>query len=269
MFSPFGYAIACRRGEDVLVYKQSFEAQQSPAKMGILSRIPFLRGVLAFILSLGMSLRAYVIANKLSSGEKDISQPPFDRGLFFKILLNSLFGFILLILLPDLLVHPLSHSLWGTSLLETVLRIALLAIYILTLSLFPSGKRLLQYHGAEHETVNAFESGAELIPEEIENYSRFHLRCGTTLFALVLLLLFFLYLPLQHLSFLLRIILKTLIFPFALPIAFELVYLALGDRRFSFLLTPGLWLQRITTKSPDREQLEVAIIALKEAIGIA
>lgn len=117
--------------------------------------------------------------------------------------------------------------------------------------------------------INAYEEGAEMIPEEVEDYPRFHSRCGTTLFALVLLLLFLFYLPLQDFPILPRLTFKTLVLPFTLPVAFELVYLAWRDRRFSFLLLPGLWLQRITTKSPDREQLEVAITALREVVPIA
>lgn len=269
IFSPFGYAIACRKGKDILVYKESFGARAAPPQMGILSRFPFLRGIFVFIFSLGMSIRAYIITHKLSSGEEGTSKTSFARDLFLQILLNLFLGFIILILLPDLLVRSLSPSFLLMSSVETMLRIAFFLLYVVVLSFFPFGKQLLQYHGAEHKTINAFESGAELVPEEVENYPRFHSRCGTTLFALVLLLLFFFYLPLQYLPFSPRVLLKILRLPLAFPIAFELVYLALGDKRFSFFLLPGLWLQRVTTKSPSREQLEVAIIALKEVVPIA
>ncbi len=270
MFSPFGYAVACRRGEDVVVYKEAFGTAQALPQMGPISRFPFLRGIFAFVLSLGISLRAYFIANRLSSGEEESSEPLCDRNLLLKIVPNLLLGFVILVLLPDFLSHLLlPYSLVLMTLSETLLRIFLLILYVLVLSLFPAGERLLQYHGAEHKAINAFEKGAEMVPEEVDGYPQLHTRCGTTLFALILLLLFFLYLPFQYLPFFTRILLKTLILPFALPIAFELVYLAWRDERFSFFLAPGLLLQRITTKSPHKRQLEVAITALKEVVLIA
>lgn len=269
MFSPYGYAIACQRGEDVVVYKESFETPHPNQQMGVIARFPFLRGIFAFILSLGISLRAYIIANKLSSGEEDVSETFFDRDLVIKIILNSLLGFIVFLLIPDILSRLFFKSMLIISLGETFLRIALLIVYVLVLSLFPSGRRLLQYHGAEHKTINAFEEGVEMVPEEVEIYPRFHPRCGTTLFALVLLLLFFVYLPLQNFPLLTRILLKTLLLPICFPIAFEIVLLALKDKRFSLFLVPGIWLQIITTKSPSRDQLKVAITALKEVMFVA
>lgn len=260
IFSPYRYAIACRKGEDIVVYKESFIPNSFLSHRFLLSRLPFLRGILAFLLSLSMSLRAYFISAKLAS----------ERGLIGKIFLNFLLAFLLLLLLPDLLSRSFfpNHFLLG-SIFEALLRIVLLISFLLIFSLSPSGKRLLQYHGAEHKTINGFEDEAELTPEGLQSYPTIHIRCGTILFALALLLLFFLYLPFQNLVLPLRLFCKTLLFPLSLPIAFELVYLALRDERFHFLLVPGIFLQLITTKQPTREQLEVAIAALKEVVGIA
>jgi uncharacterized protein YqhQ len=215
-----------------------------------------------------MSLRAYLISNKLTSSD-DVQRVSIDKGFLVKILLNSFLAFTLLLLLPDLVSRIFSPSLFFASLSETIARILSLILYIFVFSLFPSGKRLLQYHGAEHKVINGFEDGAELTPDELQSYPTIHIRCGTTLFALVLLLLFFLYLPLQDLALPLSLFCKALLLPFALLIAFEFIYLALRDERFYFLLIPGLLLQRITTKQPNKEQLEVAIAALKEVVGIA
>lgn len=265
MFSPYGYAIACKREGDILVYHESFANNQPSFQMGLLSRIPFLRGIVAFLSSLGISLRAYLISHKLSKGE-DSSFRDFDQWLFLQLLLNSFLAVLLLVILPDIFAHLIASNFLFISFWETLLRIFLLIVFLYVFSLFPSGKRLLQYHGAEHKTINAFEAGAELVPEEVEIYPTLHTRCGTTLFALVLLILFILYLPFQNTDFITRILTKIVVFPFSLPIAFELIYLAWQDKRFSFLITPGLLLQKITTREPGKEQIEVAIIALQEVV---
>jgi uncharacterized protein YqhQ len=268
IFSPYCYAVACRKGEEVVIYKESFPNISPLPQSNFISRLPFLRGIFAFFISLAMSLRAYLISNKLSSAE-DVQKVSIDKGFLLRVVLNLFLAFVLFLLLPDLISRLFSSSLLLASLSETIIRISFLILYILLFSLFPSGKRLLQYHGAEHKVINGFEDGAELTPEGLQSYPTIHIRCGTTLFALVLLLLFFLYLPLQGLALPLSLLCKTLIFPFALPIAFEFIYLALRDERFYFFFIPGLLLQKITTKQPNKEQLEVAIAALKEVVGIA
>jgi uncharacterized protein YqhQ len=268
IFSPYCYAVACRKGEEVVIYKESFPTISPLPQSNFLSRLPFIRGIFAFFISLAMSLRAYLISNKLSSS-KDVQKVSIDKPFLLKAFLNLILAFVLFLLLPDLISRLFRSSLILASLFETIVRILFLIFYILLFSLFPSGKRLLQYHGAEHKVINGFEDGAELTPEGLQSYPTIHIRCGTTLFALVLLLLFFLYLPFEGLAFPLSLLCKTLLFPLALPIAFELIFLAMQDERFRFLLIPGLLLQRITTKQPDNEQLEVAIAALKEVVGIA
>ena len=268
IFSPYCYAVACRKGEEVVIYKESFPNISSLPQSNFFSRLPFIRGVFAFFISLAMSLRAYLISNKLSSSE-DVQKVSIDKPFLLKAFLNLILAFVLFLLLPDLISRLFRFSLLLASLFETIVRILFLIFYILLFSLFPSGKRLLQYHGAEHKVINGFEDGAELTPEALQSYPTIHIRCGTTLFALVLLLLFFLYLPFEGLAFPLSLLCKTLLFPLALPIAFELIFLSMQDERFRFLLIPGLLLQRITTKQPDNEQLEVAIAALKEVVGIA
>jgi uncharacterized protein YqhQ len=268
IFSPYCYAVACRKGEEVVIYKESFPTISPLPQSNFFSRLPFIRGIFAFFISLAMSLRAYLISNKLSSSE-DVQKVSIDKPFLLKAFLNLILAFVLFLLLPDLISRLFRSSLILASLFETIVRILFLIFYILLFSLFPSGKRLLQYHGAEHKVINGFEDGAELTPEGLQSYPTIHIRCGTTLFALVLLLLFFLYLPFEGLAFPLSLLCKTLLFPLALPIAFELIFLAMQDERFRFLLIPGLLLQRITTKQPDNEQLEVAIAALKEVVGIA
>ena len=268
IFSPYCYAVACRKGEEVVIYKESFPNISPLPQSNFLSRLPFIRGIFAFFISLAMSLRAYLISNKLSSAE-DVQKVSIDKGFLLRVVLNLFLAFALILLLPDLISRLFSSSLLLASLSETIFRISFLILYILLFSLFPSGKHILQYHGAEHKVINGFEDGAELTPEGLQSYPTIHIRCGTTLFALVLLLLFFLYLPFEGLAFPLSLLCKTLLFPLALPIAFEFIYLALRDERFYFFFIPGLLLQRITTKQPNKEQIEVAIAALREVVGIA
>ncbi len=261
MISPLGYVIACRKGEDIILYKELFSPGHLP-KWRLL-RFPLVRGILSLFSSLYLSIKALMISyNLFSEGqiykEKDWKLPTA------KILSNFLLGFLFFLVLPDLLSRGFFSSfLWG-NFMELILRTLSLLLYILFVSLTKEGKHLLQYHGAEHKVVNAYEHGAELLPEGVAGYSRLHPRCGSTLVAFLLLFSFLLFMPSQNLALLPRLLAKLFLLPLSLSLAFEIILLTYSKPRFAFLLAPGLWFQRLTTREPTPDQLEVAIAAIKE-----
>jgi uncharacterized protein YqhQ len=160
------------------------------------------------------------------------------------------------------------------------IRVALFILYVWGISLLGDFKRVFAYHGAEHKSIFAFESGAKLTPEDVVTYSRRHPRCGTSFILIVAIFAIFIYSISDTLFAVLHGHAPALMVRFAIHLAllplvaggsYELLKLS-GKTRNSpitrVLIAPGLWIQNITTKEPTRDQIEVAIVALESAMGI-
>jgi uncharacterized protein YqhQ len=174
--------------------------------------------------------------------------------------------------------HPANPLLFNGS--AGIVRIALLIGYMWALSFLPDIRRLFQYHGAEHKSIFSHEGGFGLAPEAIEAQPRFHPRCGTSfilIVALTCILFFSLFdafvlhgLGLAYPNFLVRFLVHLPFVPAVAGLSFELLKLS-AKRQDSVwvraMTKPGLWLQRITTREPDRDQIEVAIVSAKAALG--
>jgi uncharacterized protein YqhQ len=155
-------------------------------------------------------------------------------------------------------------------LVEGLLRVTVLIAYMALVSLLPDIRRLWAYHGAEHKVINAFEANEELTPETVEPYSVIHPRCGTAFMLWVMVIAIFVYWVLGllagHLSLLWLITSRIVMLAPIAGIAYELIRFAgkhRSSRVLAKLLAPGLWLQRLTTREPSRDQLEVSIAAFK------
>lgn len=158
------------------------------------------------------------------------------------------------------------------------IRVILLLLYLLGIARLNDVRRLFQYHGAEHKSVFAFEQGSSLVPHAAMTYSRFHPRCGTSFLLIVvfvsvlafsvvdgILLLF-----MEKLTLPLRLAVHLPLVPFVGGLAYEVIKFSAKRTETTmgrFLVAPGLWLQRITTQEPDERQLEVALVALRCALG--
>lgn len=163
---------------------------------------------------------------------------------------------------------------WLKPLVEGLLKIAIFILYLVLVSKTKDIKRVFQYHGAEHKTIFCYESGAELTVENCRRQTRFHPRCGTSFMVLML----FVGIALGYVVLalfpavanyrLLWVLLKILIVPLVCGLGYELIKLCGRYDNFltKIIATPGLWVQRITTKEPDDRMLEVAICALKQVI---
>ena len=163
---------------------------------------------------------------------------------------------------------------WLKPLVEGLLKIAIFILYLVLVSKTKDIKRVFQYHGAEHKTIFCYESGAELTVENCRRQTRFHPRCGTSFMVLML----FVGIALGYVVLalfpavanyrLLWVLLKILIVPLVCGLGYELIKLCGRYDNFltKIIATPGLWVQRITTKEPDDSMLEVAICALKQVI---
>jgi uncharacterized protein YqhQ len=159
---------------------------------------------------------------------------------------------------------------------EGVLRLALFLAYLAAIGLMPDIRRVFQYHGAEHKTINAYENGARLVPEEVQRFSVQHPRCGTSFLLGVLVISIFLFAPLNFssvegpLGIVLRLGSRLILIPVVAGIAYELLRFSAKHQKnalVKLLIAPGLALQKLTTREPDLNMLECAIAALTPVLA--
>jgi uncharacterized protein YqhQ len=239
-------------------------------------RLPVVRGVVALGESLAIGFRALsVSANYAAQEEAQGDEEPAEIGrwaLAFAFLVAI--GFALMIfkvgpaLLADLL--PISSGGWFV-IVEGVIRVTVFVLYLTVLSFIPSLRRVFQYHAAEHKAINAYEAGEELTPENAQRHSLIHPRCGTAFLLWVMVVSVFVYALLGRPPWYWLITSRIVLLPVIAGIAYELIRYAgkhADNRILMTLLAPGLWLQRLTTREPTLDQLEVSIKALKEVLDL-
>jgi len=147
--------------------------------------------------------------------------------------------------------------------------VTIFVAYLLVISLLPDLRRVFQYHAAEHKVINAYEAGEELVPERVQRFSLIHPRCGTAFLLWVMVIAIFVFAFCGRPTWYWLIASRILLLPLIAGLAYELIRFAgrhTGNRALMALLAPGLWLQRLTTRQPSLDQLEVSIRALKEVL---
>lgn len=157
---------------------------------------------------------------------------------------------------------------WFRNLIQGLIKIAIFVGYILLVSLMPDIKRTFEYHGAEHKSIACYEAGAELTPENAAKYTRLHPRCGTSFIFVVMIISILVFSILPWSNVLLRFVLQLVFLPVVIGLSFEFImYAGKHDNILTKLLSaPGLAMQKITTREPSLEQLEVALTSLKAAM---
>lgn len=157
---------------------------------------------------------------------------------------------------------------WFRNLIQGLIKIAIFVGYILLVSLMPDIKRTFEYHGAEHKSIACYEAGAELTPENAARYTRLHPRCGTSFIFVVMIISILVFSILPWSNVLLRFALQLVFLPVVIGLSFEFImYAGKHDNILTKLLSaPGLAMQKITTREPSLEQLEVALTSLKAAM---
>ncbi|SCY06449.1 Uncharacterized conserved protein YqhQ [Lachnospiraceae bacterium XPB1003] len=270
------YAVAVRK-PDGKIEVDTRELNYDPKSL--LRRIPFIRGIIVFAdsLSLGMNIISY----SASFYEEEEEETGFDRALKkifgkraddvvmgFTILCSVIMAIALFMLLPYGVSELLKRYVVSEGLVlltEGILRMLVFIIYVAAIALMKDIKRLYQYHGAEHKCINCIESGRPLTVRNVKRTSRFHKRCGTSFLLLVVIIGIVLCFFIRTDIIIFRILYRLLMIPVVAGIAYELLR-ASGRKDNIFLnivSAPGLWLQRITTKEPDDEMIEVAIASVE------
>jgi uncharacterized protein YqhQ len=272
MRGPRNWAVAVRTpaGEIAHVARQ---IQPLAARHWAL-RLPIVRGVVALGESLTIGFRALgVSANYAAQEEMEGDAEPAEIGrwaLAFAFLVALGFAVMMFKVGPALLADtlPISSGGWFV-LVEGFIRVGVFVAYLAVLSFIPSLRRVFEYHAAEHKAINAYEAGEELTPEVAQRHSLIHPRCGTAFLLWVMVVGVFVYALLGRPVWYWLIISRIALLPVIAGIAYELIRFAgrhSDSRVLMTLLAPGLWLQRLTTRQPTLDQLEVSIRALREVL---
>jgi uncharacterized protein YqhQ len=237
-------------------------------------RLPVVRGVIALGESLSIGFRALsVSASYAAQEEAEGDAEPAEIGrwaLFFSFAVAIGFALMLFKVGPALLADllPIRSGGWFV-IVEGLIRVSVFVAYLSLLSLIPSLRRVFQYHAAEHKAINAYEAGEELTPAVAQRYSLIHPRCGTAFLLWVMVIGVFVFALFGRPAWYWLIVTRIALLPVIAGIAYELIRFAgkhAENRALMTLLAPGLWLQRLTTREPTLDQLEVSIRALREVL---
>jgi uncharacterized protein YqhQ len=243
-------------------------------------RLPIIRGVMALGESLAIGFRALAIsANYAAQEEAKEGEDPqevsteLSRGaLIFAFAVAIGFAVMLFKVTPGLLTELLPVDGTGSFVvIEGVIRVSIFVLYLFLISLLPDLRRVFQYHAAEHKAINAYEAGEELEPEVVQRYSLIHPRCGTAFMLWVMVIAVFVFAFFGRPVWYWLIAERILLLPLIAGIAYELIRFAgkhQDNKILMTLLAPGMWLQRLTTRQPTLDQLEVSIRALREVLAL-
>jgi uncharacterized protein YqhQ len=167
-------------------------------------------------------------------------------------------------------VNPVFGEQFVFNLVDGLIRIGLFLLFVWGVSLWKDIRRVYEYHGAEHKTVFAFENGDPLTAAEVQKYTTFHPRCGTSFLMTVMIISMVVYMLIPVHTFWARFGIRIALLPLIAGVSYEIIRFAAKHRGslFALMTAPGLWLQRITTQPPDDSQVECAIIALDEAMAL-
>jgi uncharacterized protein YqhQ len=256
------WAVAVRR-PDGDVYQEG-HGIDSVAKRYRILRWPGFRGVIALGQALSIGIKALTISANQSAEEEQKLTP---RQMAFSMTIALVIFIGIFIVLPAV-VSNFARDQVGSGILlnvaEGIFRVLLFLGYLWLIGRMREIRRVFEYHGAEHKTIAAHEHGVELEPAEVDRFSTLHVRCGTNFLLIVMILTIFVFAFFGTPTLPWRIGSRILAIPIIAGLAFEALRLGARFHRsmvMRALMAPGLWLQKITTKPPSRDQIEVAIAA--------
>ena len=264
------YAVAVRKPDgDIDVEVQEYHGLLHGSA---LTRLPFIRGVFNFADSLILGIRTLDHSASFYE-EEGAEDTKLDKALGEKsagvfsaitIMISVLIAVGLFVLLPFYLSSVLERYVRNSSLLALIeggIRLLIFLIYIIAIAAMKDIRRLYRYHGAEHKCINCLERGHTLTVSNVMRSSRFHRRCGTSflLFVMVISIILFMFITVQNPA--LKVLIRILLIPVIAGISYEFIRLAgkTDNIIVRIISVPGLLLQRLTTKEPDEEMVEVAI----------
>lgn len=230
---------------------------------------PFLRGVVSLVESLVMGMKALAYSAQVSGDEDEKLD---SKEMALTIAVSAGLAILLFIVIPTWSMRFLTgitQDHMALNLAEGVLRMAIFLAYIAAISSMNDIQRVFQYHGAEHKTIYTYEAGLPLMVENVRPFSTLHPRCGTNFLMIVMLISMFIFTFLGWPSLLERIASRIILMPVIAGVSYELIRYAgahTDNPLVRIAITPGLLLQKLTTRQPDDSQIEVAIASLKAVV---
>ena len=269
------YAVAVRKPDQEIAIKVS--EYKGIVQNKKIRNLPIVRGVLSFIESLYLGMSTLTYSASFFEEEEDEKTPKEKTKKDEKkdaVIMGGTVAFSIVLALAIFFVLPYYLSgIFGRmiessavlALVEGLIRLAIFIGYIALISLMPDIKRVFMYHGAEHKCINCIEHGMELNVENVRKSSKQHKRCGTSFLLIVMLISIFFFMFIQVDSRVLRLVLRLVLIPVIAGVSYEFIRLAgRYDNWFvNALSQPGLWMQRLTTKEPDDEMIEVGIASVE------
>ena len=280
MRGPESYTTAVRKADGTIICDSH---PNEIKKKNWFKKLPLVRGVVSFVESMVLSFSTLNFAAEALEIEEETKFEKWLTKTFGKSLtaivtgigtvLGLVLGVGLFIVLPAFLSQFIKHE-FARKVFEGILRIAIFLGYVSLVSLMKDIKRTFMYHGAEHKSIFCYEKGLPLTVENVKAQKRFHPRCGTSFMILMMMvgiligLLIGLIFPATRENTVLYVGIKFLLLPLTVGIGYEIIRFAgrHDNAVIRFITAPGLWIQRITTKEPTDDMIEVAIVALKSAL---
>lgn len=274
------YAVAVRKPDQTIETK--VEIYESLGERIPFFRIPIVRGVVNFIESLVIGMKTLTYSASFyeedeetqedSQAEKAAKKGGEGILMFFSVMISVILAVGLFILLPAWISEYIRRGIDNNvvvALLEGVIRLAIFLLYVFAISQMKDIKRVFMYHGAEHKTINCLEAGVPLTPENVMKFSRFHKRCGTSFLFLVMIISILFFMVINVDSAVLRIVLRLLLVPVIAGVSYEVLRLAGKNDSLiiKIISAPGLWVQRMTTREPELDMLEVAIASVEGVLN--
>lgn len=272
------YAVAVRKPNgDIDVEVEEYQGIGGDKKF---AKLPFIRGVFSFIDSLVLGMR--VTMHSASFYEEEEEQPSKTEEKLMKmmgdkaddimmgatVVISVIIAVALFMLLPFYLSDLIGRYIRNASviaIIEGIIRILIFVGYIVAISLMKDIKRLFMYHGAEHKCINCIEKGRPLTVKDVKRSSRQHKRCGTSflLFVVLVSVVVFFFIRVDNMA--LKIVLRLALVPVIAGISYEIIRLAGRSENIliRIISAPGMWMQRLTTKEPDDDMIEVAIASVE------
>lgn len=278
MRGPRSWAVACRQPTSEI----AVQVHSIPSVKSKFFRLPLIRGAYVLVESMTLGIKALKIsAGYALQGSTEEEQAAPERAIGWSLGFALVAFSALFIALPAFLSKVGGRAIGVTgdfqqNLVEGAVRIGFFLGYIFLISLIPDIRRVFQYHGAEHKTIYAYENDDPLDPEVVDNYSTLHVRCGTNFLFIVMFLTIVGHFVLDAtltrfgiVSIPIRVALRILVIPLLAGISYEVIRAA-GRKDdsvlFKLVSIPGLALQKVTTRPPTRDQIEVAIKAMEAVI---
>jgi uncharacterized protein YqhQ len=236
---------------------------------GSIARMPFVRGLSMLWDSLGLGMRSLMYSANVAAGEVGVEfTGPLAWGM---MAVSMVFALGIFLFAPRWIGALFENSIGrlGSAIVEGVVRLIIFIGYLGLIGLMPDIKRVFGYHGAEHKTINTYESGDELTVEAVQRHSVQHPRCGTAFLLTVVVLSIFFFAPLNGLPFAVGLVFRLLLLPVLAMVAYEFIRFSarhLDSPIMRAVIAPNLALQRLTTRPPDDAMVQVAIEALKRVL---